>query len=284
VWAVGERGARLSSADGGRTWTVAAPPPRPAWVFITPHDHHLRAWAALLAATADQVDWVTPRPGRGFTYFEPYLEYFSQRWTVGAEEAGAAVIRRWDDLLDSRRRQPHFIHHAYQVYGGSRLLTRRLVALVRLVRPEVVFSEWPVFAEGYWSWETGLAARCASDAYFAAGDPSQFPELAELGLEPWQPAELYTKADWWNTGWDLRGGTHRLVPRNGPSDRLGNRLEATHRSAAAWEGLMDRSVPTPQGAIFGPAVHLVHRAREGRGLSWPELDLEVRSLVPTDKR
>ncbi len=236
---------------------------------------------------AGQVLW-RPRPIRS-TGSQPGLvtarSTSSPIWTITASDGPSArrrraqtIIRHWDDLLNSRRRQPHFIHHIYQVCDGTRLLTRRLVALFRLVQPEAVFSEWPVFAEGYWSWETGFDARCMNDAYFAAGDPDQFPELAALGLEPWQPAELYTKSEWYNVAWGLRGGTHVLVPRDGPSLRLANRRAATERSGAAWEGLMDRKFPTLQGGIPRLAVHLVHRAREGRGLSWPELNLEVEPI------
>lgn len=280
VWAVGERGTRLESIDGGRTWQVIGPADRPSWALVTPHDHHLKNWAGVIAATADQVDWVTVRPGRGAFYFEPYLDYYRQRWLAGTEAVGAVIIREWHDLLNSRRREPQFIHHAYQLYGGPKPLTRRLTALFRLVQPEVVFTEWPVFAEGYWSWETGLDARCARDAYFAAGDAGQFPELEELGLKPWQPAELYSQADWWNTVFGVAPGTHLLVPSGGDSDRLGDRLRATARSAGCWEGLMDRARPTPNGGLRRRPVHLVHRAQKGKGLSRPQLDLKVESPPP----
>ena len=277
VWAVGERGAQLFSSDGGRTWTVASAADHPTWIFITPHDHHLNGWAGLMAATADQVDWVTSRPGRGAFYFEPYLDLYHQRWLAGTQEAGAVVIREWNDLLNSRRRQPHYVHHAYQLNGGARPLTLRLTALFRLVRPEAVFTECPVFAEGYWAWETALTPRCARDAYFAAGDPKQFPELIQLGLEPWQPAELFTQANWYNEAFNVRPATHVLGPRGGSSPRLGKRLDAVTRSAGCWEGLMDRATAQPRGWIAARRVHLVHRAREGEGISRPELDLEVRA-------
>ena len=213
----------------------------------------------------------------GGFYFEPYLDLYHQRWLAGTQEAGAVVIRDWNDLLNSRRRQPHYVHHAYQLQGGTRPLTLRLTALFRQARPEVVFTEWPVFAEGYWAWETALIPRCARDAYFAAGDPNQFPELIQLGLEPWQPAELFTQANWYNEAFNVRPATHVLVPRDGPSPRLGKRLDAVTRSAGCWEGLMDRATAAPRGWIAARRVHLVHRARKGEGINRAELDLEVRA-------
>ncbi len=275
VCAVGERGARLLSEDGGRTWNVRQAQRRPTWLYITPHDHHLKGWSGLMAATADHVDWVVVRPGRGAFYFEPYLELYPQRWQAGTSAVGAVYIREWNEYLNSRRRAPHYIHHAYQVFGGTDHLARRTTALLRLLQPEVVFIEWPVFAEGYGAWETGLVARCARQAYFAAPDPQHYRELSQLGLQPWQPAQLFTEARWYNDAFGLRPTTHVLRPRDGKSARLASRREAVMRSAASWEGLMDRGFPQIRAWIAPRRVHLLHQSRERHGITDPTVPLEI---------
>ncbi len=270
VWAVGERGARLASHDGGRTWKVNAAAQRPVWLYITPHDHHLNNWSSLIAATADDVDWVTVSLGRSGFFFEPHMDYRGQRWTAGTQSVGAAMIRLWGDFTGSRRRRPHFVHHVHQIYGGTGPLTRRLVALFRLLRPEKVLTEFPIFAENYWAWETAFVPRCAREAYFASGDAKRFPGLAALGLERWQPAELYSSPSWSNEIYGIGAATHTLKVRNDvPSPRLGrSRLDALQRSMAAWEGLMDRGTPERRRWWRGRMdLRLEHRARPGAGLS-----------------
>jgi len=279
VWAVGEKGARLASVDGGNTWIVEDATERPGWLYITPHDHHVNNWSSLIAAMADEADWTTVSLGRSSFYFAPHMDYREQRWVAGTQSLGATSSRLWQDFTGSRRRQPHFVHHAYQIYGGMRPLTRRLVALFRLLRPDVILTEFPVFAENYWAWETALAARCANEAYLAAGDPERFPRLSALGLDPWQPAELYSAPSWSNRIYGIGVATHRLnVTRNDPSPRLGrDRLEAVRRSMAAWEGLMDRG--TPERHVWwrnALDLHLVHRVRDGAGLS------RVISMTPVE--
>jgi photosystem II stability/assembly factor-like uncharacterized protein len=272
VWAVGEKGARLASFDGGETWAINAAAEQPAWLYITPHDHHLNAWSSLIATTADTVDWTTVSFGRGGFYFEPHMGYQGQRWTAGTQSIGAIAGRVRRDSMGSRRRRPHFVHHAYQIEGGTEPLTRRLVALFRLLRPEVIFTEFPIFAEGYWAWETAFVPRCARLAAVAAGDPGCFPELSELGLEPWQPTELYSSPSWANEIYGMGVTTHTLrLAKDAPSPRFGrSRLDAVRRSMAAWEGLMDRG--TPDRRVWWRKtldLHLVHRLRDSQGLSRP---------------
>ncbi len=102
---------------------------------------------------------------------------------------------------------------------------------------------------------------------------------AVWGLDPWQPAELYTSAEWYNQAFGLRPGTHVVIPRDGNSLRLGStRLEAVRRSAACWEGLMDRATAVPRGWMARRQVHLVHRARNHEGLSRTERELEICEL------
>ncbi len=269
VWSVGEKGARLASTDGGRTWDVTAAANRPTCLFLTPHDHHVNTMASLFAATADSLDWSVLRPSRGGFFFEPFMDHHEQRWIAGTQSLGATMIRQFTDFTGSRRRKPHFIHHAYQIYGGTEPLTQRLVALIRLLRPEAILTEFPVFAENYWAWETALLPRCAQEAYFASGDAKRFPELSALGLDPWQPAELYSLPSWSDRIYGAAEATHTVEVQDGPSPRLGrSRLDAVQRSMACWEGLMDRGTPERKRWWRGKMdLHLVHRSREGEGLS-----------------
>src|SRR5262249_13055033 len=68
---------------------------------------------------------------------------------------------------------------------------RRLVRVVRLLRPEVVCTMDPAPIGGKHGHHQG-AGRLAAEAFTAAADPSCFPEqLRDEGLSPWRIRKLY---------------------------------------------------------------------------------------------
>jgi LmbE family N-acetylglucosaminyl deacetylase len=86
---------------------------------------------------------------------------------------------------------------------GRTAVVREIVRAIRLVQPHVVVARWqggPGDFHGQHQ-AVGLAAR---DAFEAAGDPEQFPELTTRGLPPWQPLKLYHSMD--NSGGDMSAG------------------------------------------------------------------------------
>ncbi|MBI4551274.1 MAG: PIG-L family deacetylase [Candidatus Latescibacteria bacterium] len=70
---------------------------------------------------------------------------------------------------------------------------RRLVRLVRLLRPDVIVTMWP--GPGTHG-QHQAAARLATEAFTAAADSTIFPEqLTDEFLRPWQPLKLYYNTD-----------------------------------------------------------------------------------------
>jgi N-acetyl-1-D-myo-inositol-2-amino-2-deoxy-alpha-D-glucopyranoside deacetylase len=68
----------------------------------------------------------------------------------------------------------------------------RIVALIRSERPQVVVTH---DATGGYGHPDHLAAhRHTTAAFTAAGDPAQYPEQIEAGLEPYRPQKLYYTA------------------------------------------------------------------------------------------
>ena len=83
-------------------------------------------------------------------------------------------------------------------------------------------------------------------AFDSAGDPTKFPELAEVGLEPWAPKKLYIICYWVNRLYDIHPETLRVRPDD-PA-QAGPRLGMTYSTALGrahdcfW-GLLDRGEP-----------------------------------------
>ncbi len=81
------------------------------------------------------------------------------------------------------------LDEAFAMWPRDEIL-RDVVHVVRTFRPQVivsVFSGAPRDGHG----QHQFAGVMAGDAFAAAGDPARFPELADRGIEPWQPTKLY---------------------------------------------------------------------------------------------
>lgn len=79
---------------------------------------------------------------------------------------------------------------------------KRLVRLVRLLRPEVVCTMDPGPSGGQHGHHQA-AGRLATEAFDAAADPARFPELLrDEGLAPWRVRKLYWSA--WGDGATVR--------------------------------------------------------------------------------
>ena len=80
---------------------------------------------------------------------------------------------------------------------GHKALVREVVRAIRLVQPHILVSRWtgmPRDEHGHHQ----AVGQATVEAFEAAGDPNQFPELTTQGLAPWQPLKLYqsTGGDW----------------------------------------------------------------------------------------
>jgi LmbE family N-acetylglucosaminyl deacetylase len=110
---------------------------------------------------------------------------------------------------------------------GRRSVTREIVRAIRLVQPEIVISRWT----GQPSDEHGhhqAIGELTAEAFQAAGNPELFPELAELGLAPWEPRRLYQSVGGdWTPEQDLAalGGLREDLERQGVARIDAGRLD-----------------------------------------------------------
>ena len=125
------------------------------------------------------------------------------------------IYRTWESLAARAVDQSECLFGPFYDFGycknaegavakwGHRSLVREVVRAIRLVQPHLIVSRWaghPGDFHGHHQ-AVGLAAL---EAFQAAGDSRQFPELAEQGLPPWQPLKFYHSLD--NSGGDQSAG------------------------------------------------------------------------------
>lgn len=244
AWAAGECGMRLRRVPGGDRWRHAGGGESlPGLLYVTPHAHHLDAipWPALLQRHtlffAGGKRDLAPHNLTG--------EGSPQNLQAAALRYGFRALRCFADLPGDRRREPHRIHQVYQAWQGVEILERRLVAVIRSLRPATVIAEWAILAEGYWAMDVALMARALTRAFASAADPAAFPELAALGLAPWRAGTLFIHHLGWpadlyrvhhRRDWTLRARGTDPVPSLGIT--LG---EARFRAACEWGSLLDRA-------------------------------------------
>jgi LmbE family N-acetylglucosaminyl deacetylase len=96
--------------------------------------------------------------------------------------------------------------HSLESWGHGEAL-EEIVRLVRLTRPEVIFTWLPNYVVGENHEDHQAAAVLATEAFDLAGNPLAFPEQVEAprdsfninnygeGLHPWQPKKIYYFSD-----------------------------------------------------------------------------------------
>jgi LmbE family N-acetylglucosaminyl deacetylase len=80
------------------------------------------------------------------------------------------------------------IEESFEKWGKEEILGD-YVRLIRLTRPDVMFTMRPEGADG--GQHHQASARLGIEAFRAAGDASRFPEQIAQGLRPWQPQKVY---------------------------------------------------------------------------------------------
>jgi len=262
AWAAGELGVVARRDNAG--WEQAAgTSAKPRVIYGTPHGHHVNStcWVAM----ADDHDIFMAIGGRTVNLAGHYEERMRANTTVGCLEAGMRGIRSMMDMPGGRRREPHRICHLYQNWQGTEIAERRLAAVIRSIKPQIVIAEWPILQEGYWAADVGIFARALIRAFDSAADGERFPELAQLGLTPWR-AERLCSCDsrlfgdvyqiGHRTDWQVSAKESDVVAA------LGMRVaEARYRGACTWVGLLDRGrrrSPGPIGDyVYRSSFHLI---------------------------
>ncbi|MCB9140557.1 MAG: PIG-L family deacetylase, partial [Caldilineaceae bacterium] len=93
---------------------------------------------------------------------------------------------------------------------GQERLVREIVRAIRFVQPQIVIGRWSG-TENDGHGHHQAVGQATLEAFTAAGDPQQYPELRAHGLAAWQPRKLYlsTMGDW-QPGEDVEFG--KIIP------------------------------------------------------------------------
>jgi LmbE family N-acetylglucosaminyl deacetylase len=81
---------------------------------------------------------------------------------------------------------------SFAKWGHDRVLYDAVLA-VRLVRPRIILSTFVgAVSDGHGQHQ--VSGEIAQEAFKVAGDPKVFPEQFKLGVQPWQPLAVYSRA------------------------------------------------------------------------------------------
>jgi LmbE family N-acetylglucosaminyl deacetylase len=151
---------------------------------------------------------------------------------------------------------------------------RRLVRLVRLLRPEVICTMDPAPVGGQHGHHQA-AGRLATEAFTAAADPKMFPELQrDEGLAPWRVAKLYWSSFGGQSTVQIAtdGVTKGVLAKASPGKRyadLGWEAARQHRSqgfdrflASLSAGSGNRPPARPNGFLLVKSRLLIHPSQE----------------------
>ena len=271
-WLVGDRNTVIRTTDGGRTWTKQRDSGRKMGVFYaTAHDHHINGSA--MATLNDEFDNAYVLLGRRLGPFLFGGSVDTYKNDAATMAMGVPVTYNFNEFGWRGRDSPHRIAERYQHFGGIEPMERRLVAMIRMLRPAVVVGEQPVVQEGYYAHGVGDIARAALAAFDSAGHPDRFPELRALGLEPFTPKKLYLTSMWPNEIYPIHSPTLRLLPVHKFSPRLGmTHGEATLLGRQMFWGLLDRGKP-PSSQKPWPGRWTLHLKKSRVEVPNPERDI-----------
>jgi len=271
-WIAGDRNTAIHTADGGQTWTRQRDSGRRmGLLYATPHDHHINGSA--MGMLNEEFDNAYVLFGR---VLRPFLfggDMNSPKNDAATMALGVAVTYNFNEFSWRGRDNPHRIAERYQHHGGIEPMERRLVAMIRTLRPELLVGEQPVVQEGYYAHGVGEIARAVVAAFDSAGDPDRFPELQSLGLEPFTPKKLYLTSMWPNQIYPIHSPTLRIPPIHKFSERLGMTYgEASLTSRQVFWGLLDRGRP-PESQNPWPGQWTLHLKNSRVKVPEPERDI-----------
>lgn len=88
----------------------------------------------------------------------------------------------------------NYYHFNQRLWEGEENIVRRMVAVIRAYRPDIIITHDGVFGD-YDKSEHKVSGRAGLQAFeTAGGDTDHWPELTRLGLKPWEPKKLYNLA------------------------------------------------------------------------------------------
>lgn len=135
-----------------------------------------------------------------------------------------------------------------QTWGHDDVLGK-LVRVIRTTRPEVLVTMNPSPTPGQHG-NHQEAARLTAEAYYAAADPTRFPEqIRKEGLKPFAPARLLFRASWGTAGPNGAGCTNTFKP-----------TDATQKVYGAWGG-----TSAPDGRTWAAVERSAQREYASQG-------------------
>ena len=157
--------------------------------------------------------------------------------TAETEAAGRALGTQVRFLNFSDFGYSKFAAEAFDKWGGRDSVTARIVYLVRTLKPDVMFTNHDTLTVGDTQHGQHQAVGISAyDAFALAADPSYHPEqLAEPGVDLWQPKRLFLRRWRWTGGEgsdaDVKVPVGDVIPgRDVSAADLAVRGAAEHRS------------------------------------------------------
>jgi LmbE family N-acetylglucosaminyl deacetylase len=257
---------------------------------------------SLICSTNGDVGTVDPE---WLEKYETIAELRLAELRCAAEKLGIKNVITYGYRDSGMAGSPENEHPDCLIHADEDVVTGRIVRDIRTIRPHVVVTFDPY--GGYGHPDHIYMHRVTTRAFYAAGNPLQFPEQLADGLAPYQPAKLYyntfprlpLRLMVWSVR--LRGQDPRRMGKNQDLDlqaALDNHLPATTRlNIAAYQDVWDAaanchaSQENPRRNIQGFANRLarfvyryqdftrVHPPRNGRR---ERLERDMFAGIPRD--
>jgi len=191
---VGEREKILTSTNNGFSWTtVRADKPKADVLILTAHgdDSAIRLGSFMAHYGINEgksiVDIEVCRDAHSVEYLGEIYNLEHNRF---ARMVGARVTTYFDEFENGNNGCDYY-HLTTRLWEGEENVVRHIVAAIRAYRPDVVIAHAPIFGE-YDKPGHKLAGRAGFRAFDMSGGPEDlWPDLTQLGLEPWQAKKLY---------------------------------------------------------------------------------------------
>ena len=193
---VGGRSRILKTEDNGRTWTTVSGTNNNIDLMVfTAHGDDSPIQHGFLMTYLSKIknkDIAAIHITRDTHSNEYKGEYYDYECNRSHYLMGVKTTMHFDEF-DTGNNGCRSFHINLRLWKGYDEIVRHMVAVIRAYRPDVVLTHDPIYGE-YDKPGHKAAGRAGFMAFYASGEPDQFPELTRLGLKPYQAKKLYTYA------------------------------------------------------------------------------------------
>ncbi|MBA7587433.1 Mycothiol S-conjugate amidase [subsurface metagenome] len=191
---VGGRSKILKTEDNGRTWTPENGSNTDLMVFTAHGDDSPIQHGFLMSylSKIENKDIAVIHVTRDTHSNEYKGEYYDYECNRSHYLMGVKTTMHFDEF-DTGNNGCRSFHVNLRLWKGYDEIVRHMVAAIRAYRPDVILTHDPIFGE-YDKPGHKVSGRAGFMAFYASGEPDQFPELTRLGLKPYQAKKLYTYA------------------------------------------------------------------------------------------